>query len=342
MQSTLRLTPAEARFRIKNPGKIFKVMVADDSRVYRKLVEDVLLGKQYEVFFAKNGAEAIELFSQHQPSLVITDWMMPDFDGIELCEHIRTHSGNSYTYIIVLTGVTEKSNVVTALAAGADDYLTKPFYSDELSARVGVGYRIIQLYWQIEANNRFLEELALTDALTGLPNRHAVEEWAPRQLSGAKRHGFSFWVVVSDLDKFKSVNDTYGHEAGDMILKKFGEILIANSRASDICARFGGEEFLIVLSHTDKAGALIVVERIRQQMESQRFTFGVKEIVVTASFGVAEYDRGLDQNFAELVGRADEAMYSAKRRGRNRVELIEAVRDEQNTPLRRHLRAPPS
>jgi two-component system cell cycle response regulator len=331
MQTTPRLLPSQARFRIDRHSKTFKVIVADDSRVYRKLVEDVLIGKQYQVFFAKNGAEAIELFSEHQPALVITDWMMPDLGGIRLCEHIRSHSRNSYTYIIVVTGVTEKSNVVTALAAGADDYLTKPFYSEELSARVEVGHRIIQLYWQIEANNRFLEELALTDALTGLPNRHAIEEWAPRQLIGAKRHGFSFWVVVSDLDKFKSVNDTYGHEAGDMILKRFGEILIANGRASDISARFGGEEFLIVISHTSRAGVLTAVERIRQQIESERFTFGVKEIAITASFGIAEYDRQRDQTFAQLVARADVAMYSAKRRGRNHVELEASEREQSTT-----------
>lgn len=298
-----------------------KVLVADDSPIYRKLVEQTLAGKNYELVFAKTGAEAMMLLSKHQFPLVITDWMMPDMNGIELCEHIRRSSQQSYTYIIILTGVTEKSKVVKGLAAGADDYLTKPFHSEELLARVGVGRRIIKLHRKIEADSRLLEELALTDVLTGLPNRRAIEEWAPRQLSGAARHGFSFWVVMADLDKFKCINDTYGHEAGDTVLKRFAQILKSNSRASDMCARMGGEEFLIVLSHTTREGVLTLIERIREQMESQHFKFGSNEIVVTASFGIAEYSRQQDQNFARLVGAADMAMYSAKRQGRNRIEF---------------------
>jgi diguanylate cyclase (GGDEF)-like protein len=298
-----------------------RVLVADDSPIYRKLVEQTLSGKHYEVVFAKTGSEAKVLLSKENFPLVITDWMMPDMNGIQLCEHIRNNSDQPYTYIIILTGITDKSKLVKALAAGADDYLTKPFHSEELLARLGVGRRIIKLQRQIESHSRQLEELALTDVLTGLPNRRAIEEWAPRQLSGAARHGFSFWAVMADLDKFKSVNDTYGHEAGDIILKRFAQVLRANCRAADMCARIGGEEFLMVLSHTNQEGVMILVERIRQQMESQRFMFDSKEIVVTASFGAAEYTRLQDQNFARLVGAADMAMYSAKRQGRNRIEI---------------------
>jgi len=298
-----------------------RVLVADDSPIYRKLVEQTLSGKHYEVVFAKSGSEAKVLLSKENFPLVITDWMMPDLNGIELCEYIRSNPQQSYTYIIILTGVTEKSKVVKGLAAGADDYLTKPFHSEELLARLGVGRRIIKLQRQIESHSRQLEELALTDVLTGLPNRRAIEEWAPRQLSGAARHGFPFWVVMADLDKFKSVNDTYGHEAGDTIIKRFAQILKSNCRAADMCARVGGEEFLMVLSHTTREGVLTLVERIRRQMESQRFMFDSKEIAVTASFGASEYTRHQDQNFARLVGAADIAMYSAKRQGRNRVEV---------------------
>jgi len=298
-----------------------KVLVADDSPLYRKLVKQTLSGEQYEIVLAKSGSHAMMLLSKEHFPLVITNWMMPDMNGIELCEHIRRNSQQSYTYIIMLTGETEKSKVVKGLAAGADDYLTKPFDSGELLARVGVGRRIINLQRQMESKNRLLEELALTDTLTGLPNRRAIEEWAPRQLSGATRHGFPFWVVVADLDKFKSVNDTYGHEAGDAILKRFAQILRANCRAADMCARIGGEEFVIVLTHTSRDGVLTLLERLRRQMESQRFMFDSKEIMVTASFGAAEYARHQDQNFARLVGAADMAMYTAKRQGRNRIEV---------------------
>jgi diguanylate cyclase (GGDEF)-like protein len=302
----------------------FKVLVADDSRIYRKLVEQALSAKQYEVIFAKSGHEAIDLFSQHDPSLVITDWQMPDLSGIELCEHIRNHPKKSYTYLIILTGMTEKHDLVKGLAAGADDYLTKPFHSDELLARVGVGRRIVDLHREREAKNVLLKELALTDSLTGLVNRRAVEEWATRQLNGALRYGFTFHVVLADLDHFKAVNDTHGHEAGDTVLKKFSEILKSNSRRSDICGRVGGEEFLFVLTHTTQANAKIVIERIRQQLEAIRFDFEGSTLRVTASFGLASFEGTQTADFSRLVSQAGAALYAAKRSGRNRLEITSA------------------
>ncbi len=299
----------------------FKVLVADDSRIYRKLVEQALSAKQYQVMFAKSGQEAIDLFSHHEPSLVITDWQMPDLTGIQLCEHIRNHPGKSYTYLIILTGMTEKQDLVKGLAAGADDYLTKPFHSDELLARVGVGRRIVDLHRQLEAKNVLLKELALTDSLTGLPNRRAIEEWSTRQLSGALRYGFTFHVVLADLDHFKSVNDTYGHEVGDTVLKKFSEILKSHSRRSDICGRVGGEEFLSILTHTTQANARMVVERIRQQVEAAKFEVGGKTLKITASFGLASFEGAQTADFSRLVSQADAALYVAKRSGRNRIEI---------------------
>src|SRR6266849_4208796 len=298
----------------------FKVLVADDSPIYRKLVEHTLSEKQYTVLFAKSGREAIDLFSEHQPSLVITDWMMPDLSGIELCEHIRNHPRQTYTYLIILTGITEKNKLVKGLAAGADDYLTKPFHSDELLARVGVGRRIVELHRQLAAKNQLLEELALT----GLPNRRAIEDWATRQLSGAARYGFSFLVVLADLDHFKTVNDTHGHDAGDTVLKKFAEILKTNSRRSDICGRIGGEEFLFILTHTTQENARVVIERIRAELEAAKFDFDANSLTVTASFGVAGFEGTQAPDFNRLVSRADAALYAAKRTGRNRIEIAAA------------------
>jgi two-component system cell cycle response regulator len=297
------------------------VLVVDDSRVARKIVENTLSEEQYIIHLAGTGREAVDLFAKYHPALVITDWLMPDLSGIELCQHIRSRPEGTFTYIILLTGATKKSDVVEGLQAGADDYLTKPFHPDELLARVAVGRRMIDLHREIEAKNHLLEQLARTDSLTTLPNRRAIEEWAPRQLSGALRHGFPIWTVMADLDHFKSINDNFGHDSGDVVLRKFSEILKINTRQCDMCARIGGEEFLLVISHSDTEGVLLAVERIREQIAAEKFSFNGRQCVVTASFGIASPRQGEFPDFNTLMVRADEALYAAKRGGRNRVEL---------------------
>jgi two-component system cell cycle response regulator len=301
-----------------------RVLVADDSAVSRKLVEHTLSEKTYSLVFAKSGRETIALFAEHHPALVIVDWIMPDLTGIEICKHIRSKTQASYTYIILLTGKSEKESVVEGLAAGADDYLTKPFHPEELIARVGVGLRIMELQREIEVKNAMLQELALTDPLTGLPNRRAIVDWAARQLSGAARYGFSFWVALADLDHFKTVNDTHGHDAGDTVLKAFSQILKTKSRRSDICGRIGGEEFLFVLTHATKEDAMRVIECVRAELEATEFNFNGNSLTVTASFGLAGFTGTKAPDFNRLVAQADLALYSAKRLGRNRVEVGEA------------------
>jgi diguanylate cyclase (GGDEF)-like protein len=300
----------------------FTVLVADDSPVYRKLVEQALSEEDCVVVFAKTGSQALEIFEHGHPDLVVTDWNMPDRTGIELCQRIRASGSERYTYVILLTGKAEKENVVKGLSAGADDYLTKPFDRNEFLARVRVGRRLIDLHREIETKNRLLEELALTDSLTGLPNRRAIESWSTRQISGAARHGFPFWMVLIDLDHFKRINDTWGHEAGDAVLKRFAEILRDHTRLSDISGRIGGEEFLFVLTHADKSGAVMVVDRVRQQLAAEKFQFDGQPVTVTASFGVAGFSGKSAPSFEELLAKADDALYRAKDHGRNRIELV--------------------
>ncbi len=304
------------------PAGAFKVLIADDSAVYRKLVERTLDPESCTVLVAKDGREAIEIIGREHPSLIITDWLMPDLTGIELCRKIRAQADSAYAYVILLTSNAEKNNVVKGLTAGADDYLTKPFDQGELLARVRVGMRLLDLHRQVEAKNRLLEELALTDSLTGLPNRRAVETWGARQLSGAARHGFPLWVVLIDIDHFKSVNDTYGHEAGDTVLKRFAEIIRNNTRYSDISGRIGGEEFLQVLTHSEEEGVRTLVERLRSAFMAERFAFGgMPSTMVTASFGIAGFRGKRATELSALVARADAALYRAKKLGRNRVEI---------------------
>ncbi len=266
-----------------------QVLVVDDSPVYRKLVEHALEGNPYSLTFAKSGREALDLFARNLPAIVITDWMMPDLSGLDLCQRLRADLHRGYTYIILLTSIAEKDNVVKGLAAGADDYLTKPFDPAELLARIGVGRRIIDLHRQIDAKNKLLEELAHSDSLTGLPNRRAIEDWAVRQLRGAARHGFPYWVVLADLDSFKSINDTYGHAGGDMLLQQFAEILKTITRASNICGRLGGDEFLLVITHVEADSIYKTVERFRETLTAHQFDIGDEKVSITASFGIAGF-----------------------------------------------------
>ena len=324
-----------------NPSsRQFTVLAVDDSPIYRKLVEHSLSGERYSLLFAKDGRAALDLFAEHQPAVVITDWDMPDIGGLELCRRIRRDFQGFHSHLILLTGNTDKAQVIEGLAAGADDYLTKPFHSGELVARVEVGRRIVELHREVQAKNRLLEEMALTDSLTGLLNRRAVDVWASRQLSAAARHDFSFWVVMTDLDFFKKVNDTYGHDAGDTVLKTFADILKTHSRQSDICARLGGEEFLLMMTHADKEGVKTAVGRIRKQFENTSITFEDKTITATASFGIAGFRGSKPPDWNTLVTRADTALYTAKHKGRNRMEfkrdgLHEQDSDVSNQPLRR-------
>jgi diguanylate cyclase (GGDEF)-like protein len=317
-----RIAPAPAQD-LDSTSQLCKVLAVDDSAIYRKLVEQSLSGERYAVLFARNGREALDLFAEHQPAVVITDWSMPDISGPELCRRIRRDFRDFHAHLILLTSNSNKEQVVEGLAAGADDYLTKPFHSGELVARIAVGRRIVELHREIQAKNRLLEEMALTDALTGLPNRRAVDVWASRQLSAAARHDFAFWVVMTDLDFFKKVNDTYGHDAGDTVLKTFAGILKAHTRESDICARFGGEEFLIMMTHSDMDGIKTAVERMREQFENTKFTFGNNTTTVTASFGITGFRGSNHPHWNALVECADTALYAAKRKGRNRIEFVQ-------------------
>ena len=298
----------------------FQVLVVDDSFTHLKLLEQTLSREFQRVHLARNGREALAIFDREQPAFVITDVEMPDLTGFEICQRIRAKQ-TSYAYIIMVTSIAEKENIVKGLAAGADDYLTKPIHAEELLARVRVGRRLMDLTRQLEEKNRLLEQAALTDELTGLPNRRAIESWAAHQLAAATRHGFSFWVVLIDLDHFKRINDTYGHDAGDSVLKGFGEVLKSSTRSSDISGRIGGEEFLHIVTHAEEAHLPMIVERTRGKLAARKFLLGGSEVSVTASFGVAGF-QGADaaMGFVELISRADRALYRAKQGGRNRAE----------------------
>ncbi len=301
-----------------------KILVVDDSPVYRKLVEQSLTEEACRLLLAKNGREALDLFAEHHPALVITDWTMPDISGLELCRRIRADFQPFYAYVILLTGNTNKEEVIEGLGSGADDYLTKPFHPGELRARVKVGCRIGDLHQQLQAKNLQLEELALTDPLTGLPNRRGIDAWIAHELSAAARHHFPVWVAMADLDRFKSINDTHGHDAGDVVLRSFARILRSNTRQSNICGRLGGEEFLEIITHVEeKENVTLAVDRIREEFAGQTFSVSGHTFGATVSFGIAGFHGNVAPHLSDLVRRADAALYLAKHKGRNRIEFAD-------------------
>jgi len=301
-----------------NPQIAARVLIAEDSPVCRKLLEVVLASQPYELRFVGDGAEALNQLVEFQPEILISDWLMPGLSGPELCRRIRA-SCNPYTYIVLVTQNADTEHLVEGLDAGADDYLAKPFVTGELLARIRVGCRTVQMRREIEAKNSLLEKTARTDHLTGLPNRMAVEEFASKQLQAAIRHKFGFWVVVTDLDKFKLVNDTHGHFAGDEAIKRFATVLKANTRASDICGRLGGDEFLLIMTHGDKKSIIHTIERLRADFANEPCVLNGQDVVITASFGIAGFDGTGEPTLQELLTRADHALYSAKAFGRNQV-----------------------
>jgi two-component system, cell cycle response regulator len=295
------------------------ILVADDSAVCRKLFEQILYGEAYAVTYASNGSEAMHILKEKSPPIVVTDWFMPDFSGLDLCRYIRADHSSPYTYVILITSNQDRNGVLQALEAGADDYVVKPFDAGEMLARIGVGRRIVELHRQLEDRSAQLEEVASTDALTGLPNRRAIEAWAEKQLRGAARHGFPIWVVLGDLDSFKEINDSYGHEAGDTVLRTFADTLRRLTRISDMCGRLGGDEFLIVVSHVSAVNIELAINRFRELPGALTFPFAGRSVRISATFGVAGSESGSVRDFDLLVRAADQMLYQAKRAGRNRV-----------------------
>lgn len=305
---------------LEHPKRLLRVLVVEDSAIYRSLIKAVLSHDSYEVRFAASKDEGILFYKAFVPDLVITDWTLPDGTGVDICEHIRTSPQAGYCYVVLLTAHSDKEHIVRALAIGADDYLTKPFHDGELLARLSAGRRIVELHRELQSKNQMLEELALTDSLTGLPNRRAIEQVAVREISAGARHAFAVWVVMADLDCFKAINDTYGHDLGDEVIRRFAEVLKINTRQSNSCGRFGGEEFVIVMTHAECSGVLSATERIRAQFATQMFQAVKAEFRATASFGIARALPGED--LSSVLARADRALYLAKSAGRNRIEAL--------------------
>jgi diguanylate cyclase (GGDEF)-like protein len=303
-----------------------KVLIADDEPVSRRLLELSLSRWGYHVTVASDGLEVAQMLEQPDaPKLLVLDWLMPGMDGVQLCRQIRKTQGESYTYVLLLTSKRAKDDVVEGLESGADDYLTKPFDAQELKVRLRTGRRILHLMDQLVTAREALRSMALHDPLTGLWNRAAVAEMLDAELMRARREGASLGVVLFDLDHFKLVNDNHGHPTGDEVLRETARTVRSSIRSYDFAARFGGEEFLLVLPGCDEVTAVSHAERLRKAIGRIVVQSPQGPIRLTASFGVAVAQREGAQEMDGLIQCADEALYRAKRGGRNRVELSETA-----------------
>ncbi len=300
-----------------------RILVADDDPTSRTVLTAMLTKWGYDVVAASDGDEAWRMLVEpDHPRLLILDWIMPGMDGIEIVRKLRAAETDDSHYIIMLTARDDKQYVVEALNAGADDYVTKPYDIGEMRARVGVGRRVVELQSMLACRlrdlnvaNAAIAELAGTDELTKLANRRTFNERVSAEISAARRHGYPFSLVMADLDRFKKVNDSYGHDVGDRVLQAFADVLKSTARKEDLVARWGGEEFTVLLPHTAAGSAVLFAERVRKAFAETRCE-GVN-LRLSASFGVADLEA--EEGADSLIQRADNALLQAKQNGRNRV-----------------------
>jgi diguanylate cyclase (GGDEF)-like protein len=274
----------------------------------------------YQVVQAPDGEEAWRVLARgNGPRLAILDWMMPGIDGVEVCRRVRALGREPYTYILLLTARTERSDLVEGMEAGADDYLTKPFNAHELRVRLRAGRRILELQAELVEAREALRLQATRDGLTGVWNRTAILEILRRELARARREHSPVAVLMADLDHFKHVNDTYGHMAGDEVLRDAARRIQSGLRSYDAVGRYGGEEFLMVLPGCDCHAGAAQAERLRQALCGEPFHWGAANLRITCSLGVSWTGTAAPESADALVRGADEALYMAKNDGRNRV-----------------------
>jgi diguanylate cyclase (GGDEF)-like protein len=318
----------------QSPGaerKGLRILAVDDDPVALRLLVHHLVRDGHQVVQATNGAVALQCVLEQSPQMIITDWMMPELDGLEVCKALRRTIQGMGTYILVVAGREDENRIVEAFDAGADDYVSKPFNPRILLARVRAGQRMIELREKVELDqeerqrqmsrmavlNRKFESQAMTDALTQLPNRRYAMDRLDQEFANSRRSQSSLSLIVIDIDHFKLVNDQFGHDVGDLVLRETAKVLKNSIRRADVVCRMGGEEFLVISPGSDLAGCEVTAERIRLAVSEHviQYRFGRS---VTVSLGVAELTPSIP-SVNELLRIADRRVYSAKAAGRNRV-----------------------
>ncbi|MDA8165616.1 MAG: diguanylate cyclase [Desulfobacteraceae bacterium] len=316
----LKDNPASIDYLVSLVRRLFRnrfidVLVADDSESSRLEIANLLTIHKYNVFYAKDGQEALAVFEANPGiKLVIVDYYMPRLDGIQLTREIRRWHSKEEVAIIGISGRQQANLPAMFLKNGANDFITKPFVSEEFYCRVTQNVDLLEYIETIRNSSN-------TDYLTGLYNRRYFFELGRKLLAGMRRGHISLAVAMIDIDYFKRINDTYGHEAGDLVLKQLATLLKERFRATDIVSRYGGEEFCILAANMAGEHAEAVLDRVRQQIERTDFDLGFATIRLTVSIGLCHSDFGRYETLEEMIETADTTLYMAKEEGRNRVRL---------------------
>ena len=311
-----------------------KILLVEDSENQGNHLKTMLETLGYEVCWVRSGIEALKLARTEPPDLVVLDVVLEDVDGYSVCRWLRIGDRTESLPIIMLTVKGDVRDRVEGLSVGANDYLPKPFEADELEARIYAALRVrsnqLELKErnaQLEAMLRNVESLAITDALTGLYNRRRFADVLQREFAVTRRYHHGLCCILMDIDHFKKVNDTHGHDAGDQVLKEVAHTLGGSLREVDLVARYGGEEFAILLPHTPKQSSGVVATRIAERVKAVAIEVGGETVSVTASFGVASTEDLRTRDADDLVRAADDALYRAKRNGRDRIEFYDPSED---------------
>jgi two-component system cell cycle response regulator len=293
------------------------ILVIDDDRTITMVTSAVLRASGSKCTICQNAEEALLTLAEHNFDLIIVDYCLSgELNGFDIVMHVRQMGGNkARTPIMVISGQTDLDRRIEILKLGANDYVAKPIVKEELVVRANNLIMQKQLFDRVNEQRDRLQQMAMTDQLTGLYNRHFLVEFAPKRIAEAVRHGNDLSLIVTDIDYFKSINDTHGHEMGDQVLRDFADILKESCRKEDMAIRLGGEEFLLLLPYCSKDGVQVKAEQLRSKVAQAKFS----GLNITSSFGATCLAGGEGKNFTELFNLADDAVYQAKNTGRNKV-----------------------
>ncbi len=302
----------------------FQILIVDDIPQTIKLLATILENKGYKTLFAQNSQQTVEKAKLSHPDLILLDLMMPEINGLEICRTLKADETLRDIPIIFLTASTDDQHLLEAFAEGAVDYITKPFKTPELLARVRIHLDLKRTQDELKKAYREMEKLATTDPLTMVANRHSILTLGEREFFRSQRYYSCFSIIMLDVDSFKAINDTYGHEMGDIVLRQIVHTLSKNIRPFDQVGRLGGEEFLIILTETSLEMALNIAERLRQAVAGLIIQQEDTLLKVTVSMGVDCY-QDYDQSLEQIIQRADQALLVAKRNGRNQIFSLSSI-----------------